>query len=135
MLPCSKPAIDPLRPITPRYVNDCYAAITSTSRTTQTWDRGLPSRPLGRRYRLGAETGLRLFLGEHAFLTATGAADHLSEALRAAFRGGLWAPDEQSLLRGAGADPARVESDELTNYRANLRLTFTTRSHELVAFR
>ena len=90
-------------------------------------------------YRLGAETGLRLFIGPHAFLTATGAADHLSEAPRAVFRGGLGAPDDsppaESLLRGAGAIPARVESDELTNYRANLRLTFTTRSHEPVAFK
>jgi len=85
-------------------------------------------------YRLGAETGLRLFLGEHAFLTATGAADHLSEAPRAVFRSGLGQRDEDG-FRTAGSGSARIESDELTNYRANLRLTFTTRSHEPVAFK
>ena len=84
-------------------------------------------------YRLGAETGLRLFLGPHAFLTGTGAVDHLSEAPRAVYRGGLGPLEE--VFRTATADPARVESDELTNYRANLRLTFTTRSHEPVAFK
>ena len=78
-----------------------------------------------------------MFLTPNAYLTAMGAVDHLSEAPRAVFRSGLGAPDpDNDSLRGAGMGTAPVESDELTNYRANLRLTFTTRSHaEPVAFK
>ena len=68
-------------------------------------------------YRLGAETGLRVFVTEHAYLTATGAVDHLSEAPFVVFRDGV---------EGA---PSYVGMDELTRYRANLRLTMSTQLH------
>ena len=68
-------------------------------------------------YRLGGETGLRMALTPNASLTATGAVDHLSEAPFVAFRDGI---------EGA---PSYVGTDELTQYRANLRLTLTTQLH------
>ena len=58
-----------------------------------------------------------MFLMPNAYLTATGAVDHLSEAPFVAFRNGL---------KGA---PSYVGADELAQYRTNLRLTMTAQLH------
>ena len=65
-------------------------------------------------YRLGAETCLRLFLSPSHLLTFTGAVDHYSDLPIAVFG---------DALSGAAS---HVKTDDLTNYRAVVRLTFRT---------
>ena len=65
-------------------------------------------------YRLGAETGLRVFLSPSHLLTFTGAVDHYSDVPVAVFGDAL-----------AGT-ASHVKTDDLTTYRAVARLTVRT---------
>jgi hypothetical protein len=65
-------------------------------------------------YRLGAETGLRVFLSPSHLLTFTGAVDHYSDVPVAVFG---------DALTGTAS---HVKTDDLTTYRAVVRLTVRT---------